>query len=176
MSFVEAIVFLVCLVAGPFIVARCFPRRVGVTGTPAHGQSGMAPLFWGIPAGMFLAAAILMPFAPSTVFSSMADRLQQTGLMFAILLVLSLPLLIWGSNRWTWNAEGIEFRGVFCRKKLAWLEIVKVELDREGGYAILTSQGVAMRTTKWVSGNQAILAALHHYRPSAFGVAATLGD
>jgi hypothetical protein len=128
----------------------------------------MFPLFWGIPVGMFLAFSILMPFAQPSVFSGMADRLQQTALAFGILLVLSAPLLIWGANRWVWDAEGIEFRGVFRHQKLAWSDITKVEGDDQRGYGISTAQGVALRMSPYVSGSHLILAALYHYRRAAF--------
>jgi hypothetical protein len=168
-SFVEPLVLMACLLAGPIVVGRVFRKRTSVAGTVHVGQSGMSPVFWGIPAGLITAITLLLVIDPSTVYATNFELIQSTVLLYAILLLLSAPLLIWGAHLWTWDSEGLEFRSLFRRKRIAWSEIIKVTPAREGGFAVSTSEGVAFRTSRYVLGSQLIWAAVQHYRPSAIG-------
>lgn len=168
-SFVEPLVLIACLVAGPLVVGRIFRKRTSVAGTAHAGQSGMSPMFWGIPVGLITAITLLLVIGPPTVYPTNFDLIQSTVLLYAILLLLSSPLLIWGAHLWTWDSEGLEFCSLFRRKRIAWSEIIKVTPAREGGFVVSTPQGVALRTSRYVAGHQLIWAAVQHYRPSAIG-------
>ncbi|MBY0564768.1 MAG: PH domain-containing protein [Hyphomonadaceae bacterium] len=168
-SFVEPIVFAASLLAGPIVVGRVFRKRTSVAGTVHAGQSGMSPIFWGIPAGLVTAITVLLIIDPPAVYETNSELVQSTLLLFALLLLLSSPLLIWGAHLWTWDSDGLEFRSLFRRKRIAWSDIIKVTPAGEGGFAVSTPSGVAFRTSRYVAGNQLIWAAVQHYRPSAIG-------
>ena len=69
-SVVELLVFFACLLAGPIVVGRVFRKRTSVAGTTHAGQSGMPPVFWGIPAGLITAIAVLLIIDPPTVYAT----------------------------------------------------------------------------------------------------------
>lgn len=168
-DFVDPLVFFACVLAGPIVVGRVFRKRTRVSGDVHAGQAGMPPLFWGIPAGLTAAIAILLLIHPPPAFATQLALIESTLALFAILIGLSAPLLIWGAHLWTWDSEGLEFRSLFRRKKIAWSDIIKVTPAREGGFAVSTPHGVAFRTSRYVVGNRLIWGAVQHYRPSAIG-------
>lgn len=148
------------LIIGPIVARRLFPQGTGWSGTPTEGRCGMSPMVWGLAFGLIVPAPVLMSLPPAP---GVHRGLTNDLMLVVMLAIFTLPLLAWGSERWSWDATGLARKNWFGERKLGWGSIDKIA--RQGrGFRLDTARD-SLRVDEFVVGRPLIFASVAHYRP-----------
>jgi hypothetical protein len=150
-----------------FVVRRLWPERSRCSGTVTAGECGASPYFWGASLGCafgyFLIAALVIA-GPETL-ATLTTKLIIVSVLFGMLGLLLTPLIVCGFHKWRWNADGVEFVGVFRRQLMRWRDVALVRRIRRTGWEFLSEDGAKFSTSNYVPGERFIIRALTINRP-----------
>jgi hypothetical protein len=151
---------------GGWLISRRWAKSGVVAIGEAEGHTTTAASVWVLSAicALFALSIFLIGILDGIDASVPNNRLAWSLLVIGFAAGALLLALMTGL-RWTWNAQGISYRGLWGVRSMFWTDLVRFVCRAEGASFVVDRTGRKISWTKYTMHPEALAAAVGKYRP-----------